>query len=154
MPSRVDAEPDDLPQQIRVLVVDDNVDAADGLAAVLGSANYMARAAYDGKDALAIVPTFRPHVVLLDIDMPHMDGYATAAQLRRMSSQAPPVLIAHTANSDPASVAAAVKAGFDLHVTKPCEVRHLLRLLKRSVNLVFGGRSGSGLGIRRNGLIG
>lgn len=143
-----DAEPDDPPKQIRVLVVDDNVDAADGLAEVLCLANYVARAAYDGKDALKIVPIFRPHVVLLDIDMPHMDGYATAARLRRMLSQPPPVLIAHTANSDPTSVAASVKAGFDLHVSKPCEVRHLLQLLKRTVNMMFGGRSGSGPRIR------
>ena len=69
-------------EAIRVLVVDDSVDAANGLAAVLSSADYEARAVYDGVTALEIATTFRPHVVLLDIDMPQMNGYVTASGLR------------------------------------------------------------------------
>ena len=118
-------------QEVRVLVVDDSQDAANGLTAVLSSAHYEARAAYDGKGALEAAATFRPHVVLLDIDMPQMDGYLTAAGLRQLDFEEPPLLIAHTAHSDVATVAATASAGFDLHLSKPCEVKYLLELLER-----------------------
>lgn len=121
-------------QTIRVLVVDDSVDAANGLAAVLSSADYDARAAYDGASALEVATSFRPHVVLLDIEMPGMDGYATAHGLRRMTPDDPRVLVAYTANSDSGSVAASARAGFDLHVGKPCEIRDLLQLLELTVS--------------------
>jgi CheY-like chemotaxis protein len=126
-------------EAIRVLVVDDNVDAANALAAVLSSADYEARAVYDGVTALEIATTFRPHVVLLDIDMPQMNGYVTASGLRHLAPEEPQVLIAYTAHSGPESVAAAARAGFDLHLSKPCEVRQLLQLLEQAVlNLVHG----------------
>ena len=119
---------------IRVLVVDDSVDAANGLAAVLSSADYEARAAYDGRSALRAATSFRPHLVLLDIEMPGMDGYATAHELRRLETEELQVLVAYTANSDSGSVAAAARAGFDLHVGKPCEIRELLLLLEATVS--------------------
>ena len=121
-------------QTIRVLVVDDSVDAANGLAAVLSSADYEARAAYDGTSALAVATSFRPHVVMLDIEMPGMDGYATAHGLRQMAPDDRQVLVAYTANSDSGSVAATARAGFDLHISKPCEIRQLLQLLERTVS--------------------
>jgi CheY-like chemotaxis protein len=124
-------------EAIRVLVVDDSVDAANGLVAVLSSADYDARAAYDGVTALEVATTFKPHVVLLDIDMPHMNGYVTAEGLRQLAE--PQILIAYTAHSGPESVAATARAGFDLHLSKPCEVRQLLQLLEQTVlNLVHG----------------
>jgi CheY-like chemotaxis protein len=119
--------------QVRILVVDDSRDAADGLAAVLATARYDTRVAYDGKHAMEVAATFRPHVVFLDIDMPRMNGYATAQRLRHMASNQPPVLIAHTAHSNSAAIAAATQAGFDLHLVKPCDVLYLLDLLKRTV---------------------
>lgn len=121
-------------QTIRVLVVDDSVDAANGLAAVLSSAAYDARAAYDGVSALKVATSFRPHVVMLDIEMPGMDGYATARRLRQMTPDAPQVLVAYTANTDSGVVAATTRAGFDLHVGKPCEIRDLLQLLEMTVS--------------------
>ena len=124
-------------EAIRVLVVDDSVDAANGLVAVLSSADYDARAAYDGVTALEVATIFKPHVVMLDIDMPHMNGYVTAEGLRQLAE--PQVLIAYTAHSGPESVAATARAGFDLHLSKPCEVRQLLQLLEQTVlNLVHG----------------
>lgn len=123
-----------LQQAIRVLVVDDSVDAANGLAAVLSSADYEARAAYDGCSALKVATSFRPHLVLLDIEMPGMDGYATAHELRQLAPPDSQVLVAYTAKSDSGSVAAAARAGFDLHVGKPCEMRDLLQLLERTVS--------------------
>ena len=129
-------------EAIRVLVVDDNVDAANALAAVLSSADYEARAVYDGVTALETATTFRPHVVLLDIDMPQMNGYVTASGLRHLEPEEPQVLIAYTAHSSPESVAATARAGFDLHLSKPCEVRQLLQLLEQAVlNLVHGAPS-------------
>lgn len=128
---------------IRVLVVDDSVDAANGLAAVLSSADYETRAAYDGSSALKVATSFRPHLVLLDIEMPGMDGYATAHELRQRAPQDSQVLVAYTANSDSGSVAAAARAGFDLHIGKPCEIRDLLQLLERTVSSLKH-RSGSG----------
>jgi len=129
-----------LQEVIRVLVVDDSVDAANGLVAVLSSADYDARAAYDGVTALEVATIFKPHVVMLDIDMPHMNGYVTAEGLRQLAE--PQVLIAYTAHSSPEAVAATARAGFDLHLSKPCEVRQLLQLLEQTVlNLVHGAPS-------------
>lgn len=119
---------------IRVLVVDDSVDAADGLAAVLSSADYDVRAAYDGSSALKVATSFQPHLVLLDIEMPGMDGYATAHELRQLAPPDSQVLVAYTAKSDSGSVADSARAGFDLHVGKPCEIPELLRLLERTVS--------------------
>jgi CheY-like chemotaxis protein len=120
-------------QAIRILVVDDSVDAANGLVAVLSLADYEARAAYDGFNAVKAAISFQPHLVLLDIEMPGMDGYATAHEIRRRASKHSLVLIAYTANSDSQSVAAAARAGFDLHIGKPCEIPQLLGLLERAV---------------------
>lgn len=137
-------------EAIRVLVVDDSVDAANGLVAVLSSAEYEARAAYDGPTALEIATTFRPHVVMLDIDMPQMNGYVTAGGLRQLASAEKQILIAYTAHSGPESVAAAARAGFDLHLGKPCEARQLLQLLEQAVlNLVHGGPSDLPRSVRR-----
>ncbi len=133
---------------IRVLVVDDSVDAANGLAAVLRAADYEARAAYDGLSALQVATSFRPHLVLLDIEMPGMDGYATAHEMRQLAPRDSQVLVAYTANSDSRSVAAAARAGFDLHVSKPCESRELLQLLERTLSDV---QSQNASGSRRNG---
>ena len=96
-------------------------------------ADYEARAAYDGFNAVKTATSFQPHLVLLDIEMPGMDGYATAHEIRRRAARDSLVLIAYTANSDSQSVAAAARAGFDMHVGKPCEVPELLRLLDRAV---------------------
>ena len=71
------------PRSCRVLVVDDNPDAADSLALVLRAAKQQVRTAYDGQSALTAADEFRPAVVLLDIGMPGMDGYETAARLRQ-----------------------------------------------------------------------
>ena len=121
-------------QAVRVLVVDDSQDAADCLTAVLSSAHYAARAAYDGHSALVLAVKFRPHIVLLDIDMPRMNGFATAAGLRKLEVEVPLLLIAYTAHTDKHSVAATFAAGFDLHVDKPCEVQVLLQLLKQALS--------------------
>src|SRR5262249_34073123 len=80
----------------RILVVDDNQDAADSLALLLRLAGQDARAAYDGPSALAQAREFEPEVVFLDIGMPGMDGYEVARRLRRDRPPGGPVLVALT----------------------------------------------------------
>ncbi|MBV8899935.1 MAG: response regulator, partial [Verrucomicrobia bacterium] len=81
---------------LRVLVVDDNVDAADGLAAALRLNGHEVWAAYDGPGTLAIAQTFRPQVVLLDLGLPGMDGYEVARQLREKPEMKRTYLVAVT----------------------------------------------------------
>jgi CheY-like chemotaxis protein len=117
---------------VKILVVDDDPDAADSLVALLELEHHDTRAANSGEGAVALAATFKPDVVLLDINMPKMDGYATAAALRS-TLPADTRLIAFTAQSDPQDVAAAMRAGFDSHVSKPCDFDYLNALLSGSI---------------------
>lgn len=108
------------PRPRRILVADDYPDAADITVELLRLAGYEAVSAYDGLQALEVARTFRPDLIILDIDMPVMDGYATARALRR--AQAPGdrlVLIAHTGRTAPSDERDAAEAGFDRQVKKP-----------------------------------
>ena len=119
---------------LSILVVDDDFDAADSLVALLRLTHHDTRAAYGGEQALELATTTEPDVVFLDINMPRMDGFATAAAIRRMFPTDPPLMIAFTGQPRPADVAAAEKAGFDLHVTKPCDFEYLLNLLDKAIS--------------------
>jgi len=113
----------------RVLVVDDNHDAADSLAVLLRLAENEVRTAYDGVEALRGAKEFRPHVVLLDIGMPNMNGYDAARAIRRASGSDPPVLIAITGLGQEADRRRSKDAGFDHHLVKPVDPHKLLNLL-------------------------
>jgi CheY-like chemotaxis protein len=116
----------------RVLVVDDNVDAADSVALMLQALGADALAAYDGSSAIELARTKRPQVVLLDIGMPGMDGHETAAHIR-----AHPVepggdrvrLIALTGWAQPEDRHRSERAGFDMHLVKPVELDALIEAL-------------------------
>ena len=123
-----------LRDRLKILVVDDDFDAADSLVALLALTHHDTRAAYGGEHALELAKTFEPDVVFLDMNMPRMDGYATAAAIRQMFPTGPPLLIAFTGQSQQADIAAAKKAGFDLHVSKPCDFEYLLRLLDKAIS--------------------
>ncbi|MBR7636089.1 hybrid sensor histidine kinase/response regulator [Janthinobacterium lividum] len=113
----------------RVLVVDDNVDAADTLAAVLDMMGHAAQVAHDGAQALALVPQFLPDVIFLDIGLPGMSGYEVARALRRIPAGANVVLVALTgwgAENDRSQSSA---AGFDHHLTKPANLLAIGELL-------------------------
>src|SRR5262245_36206983 len=86
--------------QLRVLVVDDHPDAADSLAAVLDLLGCPVRVCYNGLSALAVADEFRPHVCLLDLMMPGMDGLELAARLRVQAANRPTLLVATTALGD------------------------------------------------------
>ena len=114
----------------RVLVVDDNVDAARLIAAALEAVGHETRAAFDGPAALSMAATFRPDVVLLDLGLPLMDGFEVARQLRESSlTGAPPVLVAVTGYGQASDRERTESAGFQAHVVKPVDVHELVTLL-------------------------
>jgi CheY-like chemotaxis protein len=113
----------------RVLVVDDNEDAADMLALMLQQAEYDTSLANDGPSALAAVETFAPDVVILDIGLPGMSGYDVARALRRKHGNEHLELIALTGWGSREDKQNALDAGFDVHLTKPVEAELLYRAL-------------------------
>lgn len=113
----------------RILVVDDLPDAATSLAVVCQLYGADARVARDGIEALAMGATFLPHVVLMDITMPKMNGYEAARRLRAESWGKSVVLIALTGWGRRTDIEAAERAGFDGHLLKPVDAEALVRLI-------------------------
>jgi CheY-like chemotaxis protein/two-component sensor histidine kinase len=103
----------------RVLVVDDNVDAAESAAMLLRIWGHEVRTVHDGSSVLGVVRDFRPDVVLLDIGLPGMDGYEVARRLRGEPSLAGLVLAAMTGYGQDEDRRKSREAGFDVHLTKP-----------------------------------
>jgi PAS domain S-box-containing protein len=116
----------------RVLVVDDNVDAADALCALLTLEGHDVQAVYSAPAALAAIEAHEPDCVLLDIGMPLVDGYALARQICTRSGVRRMRLIAVTGYGQPADRASAAAAGFDAHLVKPVDLDSLNRLLSIS----------------------
>jgi CheY-like chemotaxis protein len=116
----------------RVLIVDDNEDAADMLEHVLSHIGYVVATAHDGPSALALARDFAPDVALLDIGLPVMDGYELAGQLRRLCAPSL-VLMAVTGYGQPADRARSAVAGFDEHLVKPIDLDRLKDLLRTRV---------------------
>ena len=114
---------------LRILVIDDNVDAAESLTALLCMWGHEARAALNGAAALEVAQQFAPSVVFLDISMPGMDGYEVARRLRRVPALRRSLLVAVTGLGREDDRRKAEEAGFDLHVTKPIEPSLLPALL-------------------------
>ena len=113
----------------RVLVVDDNVDAADTLADVLGIMGYRTQVVHDGVEALAVTPQFLPEVVFLDIGLPGMNGYEVARALRQTPAGKRAVLIALTGWGAANDRSQSSAAGFDHHLTKPANLQAISDLL-------------------------
>ena len=110
----------------RVLVVDDNVDAAEMLAEVLAHLGYSVSIAHDGPTALEQAKTFVPHVALLDIGLPVMDGYELAERLRvQTNGNGNVALIAITGYGQDADRARSRRAGFQHHLVKPIDLQQL-----------------------------
>lgn len=105
----------------RILVVDDNVDAAESLTALLRVWGHDVRMVHDGPEALEVAPGFVPSLILMDIGMPGMDGYEVARRLRRMPVLEQARLIALTGFGGDQDRLRAEQAGFDRHVTKPID---------------------------------
>jgi CheY-like chemotaxis protein len=116
--------------------VDDNVDAAQGLALLLRAEGHKVRTAHDGPTALTAAREFRPEAVLLDIGMPRMDGYEVARRLRQECGLEKVVLAAMTGYGQAADRHRSSEAGFDLHLVKPVDPDVLHGLLARLHRLV------------------
>jgi CheY-like chemotaxis protein len=114
-----------------VLIVDDNRDAADGLATLLTLRGHDVRVAYDGQAALERLAEFTPQVVMLDIGLPGMNGYDVAGAIRGRLGHTP-VLVAMTGYGQDEDKARAKAAGFDHHLTKPFDSAALEAILQAS----------------------
>jgi DNA-binding response OmpR family regulator len=115
-------------QARRILVVDDNKDAADSLAYLLRSTGSEVRVAYDGLEAVGAAIAFNPDVVLLDIGLPKLYGYDVARKIRESKGK-DVLLIAITGWGQEEDRRRAKEAGFDHHFTKPVQFDALLRLI-------------------------
>jgi CheY-like chemotaxis protein/two-component sensor histidine kinase len=118
----------------RVLIADDNRDAAESLAMLLRMDGHAVTAVHDGRDALSAFGTEQPDIVLLDIGMPGLNGYEVARDIRRDSRGQAVMLIAVTGWGQDSDKARALAAGFNHHFTKPIDPQRLNELL-RSVAL-------------------
>lgn len=117
----------------RVLVVDDNQDAATTMSEVLEAAGFDVRTCFDGPSALATTDGFRPDACVLDINMPGMTGYDLAQQLRERFPDRPPLFATMTAYGDHAHLERAVDAGFDLQFTKPADPGDVIEQLRDGI---------------------
>lgn len=115
--------------RLKVLVVDDNRDAAQSMAMLLEAMGVDVAMAHEGEGALEQAARFRPHLALLDIGMPGMDGYTLARRLRERESGAGVVLAAMTGWGEERDRQRAREAGFDHHFSKPVDIRVLGTLL-------------------------
>jgi CheY-like chemotaxis protein len=113
----------------RVLVIDDNEDAAEMLAWLVRSLGGEARTANNGRDGIVMASEFRPHVILLDIGMPEMDGYDVCRRLRGLLPPPSPFIVAITGWGQDRDKARALEAGFDAHLTKPADPEVLEQML-------------------------
>jgi PAS domain S-box-containing protein len=115
----------------RVLVIEDNMDAADTLKEALAVNGHDVAVAYDGITGLARARAFQPEIVICDVGLPGMDGYAVARAFRAMGERAP-YLIALSGYAQPEDLERAKDAGFDRHVAKPPSLDTLDRLLSEA----------------------
>lgn len=130
LPARVPVVPAADARSLRILIVDDNVDAADSIAMLLNMEGHQTRAVNTARAALLAVPDFQPEVVLLDIGLPEMDGYEVARRLREQNGQHRMRLVAVTGYGQPADRRRAQAAGFDEHMVKPVEPTALQDFLR------------------------
>lgn len=112
-------------KKLRVLVVDDDMDNADTNASLLEFAGHEVRTVYSGPAALQLVSDWQPNVVLLDIEMPDMNGYEVADRVRKTQRAITLVAVTGQVNR-----LASKEAGFDYHLTKPVEEQKLLEMVE------------------------
>jgi CheY-like chemotaxis protein len=109
----------------RVLVADDNRDAAESMGALLRITGHEARTVGDGEQAVEEAAAFRPDLILLDIGMPRMNGYEAARQIRQQHWGKEMLLVAVSGWGQDEDKRRTIDSGFDLHVTKPVEIPQL-----------------------------
>lgn len=129
-PPPLGAEPE--PTARRVLVVDDNQDAAVSFAYLLSSLGHQVQTVYSGADALVAAGRFQPQVIFLDIGLPGLDGYETARRLRRKHAAGTMSLIALTGYGDEETQRRCRDVGFDHYLLKPGDLNLVVRLLAQA----------------------
>jgi CheY-like chemotaxis protein len=118
-------------RKLRILVVDDNLDAAESLGVILGHWGYEVEVSGDAHDALARWHTFRPEAILLDVGLPGMDGYELARRLRLLPRGSEVLLLAVTGYGRTRDQQLGDLAGMDGHLTKPAKLDVLQAMLLR-----------------------
>jgi signal transduction histidine kinase len=113
----------------RILVADDNFDAADSLAELLKVRGHVVHVAHDGEEAVAAARAFAPEVILMDLGMPKLDGYEAARRIRDFSTDKAPVLVALTGWGQHSDRERTAASGFDAHLVKPITEVDLFRAL-------------------------
>jgi CheY-like chemotaxis protein len=113
----------------RVLVIEDDPSTGDSLVDALALIGHVARLAHDGASGLELARGFRPDIVVCDLGLPGMDGYAVARALRADATLRDSYLIALTGLARPADLRRATRAGFDRHLAKPADLAVLARAL-------------------------
>jgi len=114
----------------RVLVVDDNVDAADSMAALLSLLGHEIRTAHDGEQAVEVARDFEPDLILMDIGMPRIDGLEAARRIRQLPLRKRPLIAALTGWGQEADRRSSSEAGIDRHLVKPVEIEAVQQLLE------------------------
>jgi PAS domain S-box-containing protein len=113
----------------RILVADDNLDAAESLATLLTMMGHEVRAAHDGAQAVEQAEQFRPDLILMDVGMPRLDGLQAATRIRSTDWGASPVIVALTGWGQDADRKRSKEAGCDVHLVKPLDFDRLTALL-------------------------
>ena len=119
----------------RILIADDNRDAADSLAMLLRMDGHDVTVVHDGRQAVATIDSFRPEIAVLDIGMPELNGYEVARQVRQGPLGTSITLIAVTGWGQASDKERAAGAGFNLHLTKPIELEALAQVLRSDLLL-------------------
>jgi len=113
----------------RILIVDDNQDAAESIAQYLQLEGHEVKTVGDGMQALSCVPVFAPQIVVLDIGLPGLSGYEVARRMRKMAATRDALLVALTGYGQKEDQQRAVESGFDRHFVKPTDPRVLVELI-------------------------
>ncbi|AXF06291.1 response regulator [Paraburkholderia hospita] len=123
------------PNAVRLLIADDDPNVLAAYALFFDVHGYETRTTGDGADALAEYCAWRPDAVVLDVQMPAMDGRAVAREIRRLQSAPLPLLVAITALASPSEQAESIRSGFDHHFVKPADLPAVLAAIAARVRL-------------------
>jgi signal transduction histidine kinase/ActR/RegA family two-component response regulator len=115
-------------RRLRILIVDDNVDTVDSLALLLRALGHDVREAYDGLGVVDSAIDFKPHIILLDIGLPGIDGYELAKRIRERNTLKNIVLVALTGYGHESAIQQSIDSGFDHHMTKPADLDKLNKI--------------------------
>lgn len=130
--SQEEAEASDRACRRRILIVDDNRDAADSLASLLRILGHEVLQAHGGKEAIEAAQTFEPEFIFMDLGMPEMNGLEASTRIRQLKLRRQPFIVALTGFGQDADRRQTAAAGMDAHLVKPADLRHIESLLNIS----------------------